>query len=128
MTQIAISGRNASIDAVNNFINNGTVEIRTGQPAQVDAEPTGIVIAIITLGSTAFNLAVDGVSIANSTLATTALTTGTAGHYVVKDTTGKVQRNGTAGVTGSNMILNRTSIVENGEVKIASWQFNQLGQ
>ena len=41
MGQLAIAGRNASIDAVNAQLNGGTLEIRTGTAAAIDSTPTG---------------------------------------------------------------------------------------
>ena len=47
--QLAIAGRNASIDAVNTLLNGGTLEIRTGAPAAIDGAPTGTVLATLTI-------------------------------------------------------------------------------
>lgn len=52
--QLAIAGRNASVDAVNTLLNGGTLEIRTGSPGAVDSAPTGTVLATLTINATAF--------------------------------------------------------------------------
>lgn len=127
MTQVAISGRNASLDAVNALINSGLVEIRTGAAAAVDSAPTGTVLATFTLGATAFTAASAGSSSANLPAAVTASATGTAAHYVVKDSGGNVERNGTAGTSGTDMILNSTAITSGDAVEITSWTFTQPG-
>ena len=43
--QLAIAGRNASIDAVNTLLNGGTLEIRTGAPAAIDVTATAAGVA-----------------------------------------------------------------------------------
>ena len=128
MTQIAIAGRNAAINAVNALINSGTVEIRTGAPASVDSAPTGTVLATFTLGNPAFGTASAGSSSANLPSDATASASGTAAHYVVKDSRGNVERNGTAGTSGTpvpDMILNNTTFTTGDTVSITSWSFSQ---
>ena len=125
MTQIAIAGRNAAINAVNALINSGTVEIRTGAPASVDSAPTGTVLATFTLGNPAFGTASAGSSSANLPSDATASASGTAAHYVVKDSSGNVERNGTAGTSGTDMILNNTTFTTGDTVSITSWSFSQ---
>ena len=125
MTQIAIAGRNAAINAVNALINSGTVEIRTGAPASVDSAPTGTVLATFTLGNPAFGTASAGSSSANLPSDATASASGTAAHYVVKDSSGNVERNGTAGTSGADMILNNTAFTTGDTVSITSWSFSQ---
>jgi hypothetical protein len=127
MTQVAISGRNASLNAVNALINAGSVEIRTGAAAAVDSTPTGTVLATFTMGATAFNAASAGSSSAILPADTTASTAGTAGHYVVKDSGGNVERNGTAGTAGADMILNAVVFAVSDAVSITSWTFSQPG-
>ena len=127
MTQVAISGRNASLDAVNALINSGTVEIRTGTAAAVDSTPTGTVLAIFTMGAAAFSAAASGSSSAILPAAVTATAAGTAGHYVVKDSGGNAERNGTAGTTATDMILNNTTFAVSDAVEITSWVFTQPG-
>ena len=127
MTQVAISGRNASLNAVNALINAGSVEIRTGAAAAVDSAPTGTVLATFTMGATAFNAASAGSSSAILPADVTASAAGTAGHYVVKDSGGNVERNGTAGTSGTDMILNAVVFAVSDAVSITSWTFSQPG-
>ncbi|GAG31501.1 unnamed protein product, partial [marine sediment metagenome] len=96
--QLALQGRNASIDAVNTLLNGGTLEIRTGTPAAIDGTPTGTVLATLSINATAFGSASAGSATFNAIVDVTATAAGTAGHYVAKDSSGNAERNGTVGV------------------------------
>lgn len=123
--QLAIAGRNASVDAVNTLLNGGTLEIRTGTPGAVDSAPTGTVLATLSINATAFASAVNGTAVANSISDVTASAAGTAGHYVAKDSSGNVERNGTAGTSGTDMILNNTTFGVGDTVSVVSWTYGQ---
>jgi hypothetical protein len=123
--QLAIAGRNASVDAVNTLLNGGTLEIRTGTAAAVDSTPTGTVLATLSINATAFAAASSGSATANAIVDVTATAAGTAGHYVAKDSGGNVERNGTAGTSGTDMILNNTTFGIGDDVSVVSWAFSQ---
>lgn len=123
--QLAIAGRNASVDAVNTLLNGGTLEIRTGAAAAVDSAPTGTVLATLNINATAFAAASAGSATANAIVDVTATAAGTAGHYVAKDSGGNVERNGTAGTSGTDMILNNTTFGIGDDVSVTSWTFSQ---
>tara|TARA_R110000851_G_C12805014_1_gene537861 strand:- start:46 stop:429 length:384 start_codon:yes stop_codon:yes gene_type:complete len=123
--QLSIAGRNASVNAVNTLLNGGTLEIRTGTAAAVDSTPTGTVLATLTINATAFAAAASGSAAANAIVDVTAAATGTAGHYVAKNSSGSVERNGTAGTSGTNMILNSTAFGVGDAVSVVSWSFSQ---
>jgi hypothetical protein len=123
--QLAIAGRNASIDAVNTLLNGGTLEIRTGAPAAVDSAPTGTVLATLNINATAFGAATSGSATANAIVDVTATAAGTAAHYVAKDSGGNVERNGTAGTSGTDMILNNTTFGIGDDVSVVSWTYAQ---
>lgn len=123
--QLAIAGRNASVDAVNTLLNGGTLEIRTGAPAAVDGAPTGTVLATLNINATAFGAASAGTATANAIVDVTATAAGTAGHYVAKDSVGNVERNGTAGTSGTDMILNTTTFGIGDDVSVISWTYGQ---
>ena len=123
--QLAITGRNASIDAVNALLNGGTIEIRTGAPAAVDSAPTGTVLATLNINATAFSAASAGSATYNAIVDVTASAAGTAGHYVAKDSGGNVERNGTAGTSGADMILNNTTFGIGDDVSITGWTYSQ---
>ena len=122
MGQLAIAGRNVSVDAVNAQLNGGTVEIRTGTAAAIDSTPTGTVLATFTVAATAFASASSGSATANAISAVTAGATGTAGHYVAKTSGGAPARNGTV---GSELTINNASITSGDNVSITSWTFSQ---
>jgi hypothetical protein len=122
MGQLAIAGRNASVDAVNTQLNGGTVEIRTGSAAAIDSAPTGTVLATFTIAATAFASASSGSAAANAISDVTAGATGTAGHYVAKTSGGAASRNGTV---GSELTINNASITSGDTVSITSWTFAQ---
>ena len=123
--QLAIAGRNASIDSVNTLLNGGTLEIRTGAAAAIDSAPTGTVLATLTINATAFAAASAGSATANAIVDVTATAAGTAGHYVAKDSGGNAERNGTAGTSGTDMILNNTTFGIGDDVSVTSWTYAQ---
>jgi len=122
MGQLAIAGRNASIDAVNTLLNGGTIEIRTGAAAAIDSAPSGSVLATLTINATAFASASAGSASFNAISDVTATGAGTAGHYVAKDSGGNAERNGTVGV---EMILNNTTFGIGDDVSITAWTYAQ---
>ena len=123
--QLAIAGRNASIDAVNTLLNGGTIEIRTGAAAAIDSAPTGTVLATLSINATAFSAASAGSATFNAIVDVTASAAGTAGHYVAKDSGGNAERNGTAGTSGTDMILNTTTFGIGDDVSITGWTYSQ---
>tara|TARA_R100000951_G_scaffold80220_1_gene68078 strand:- start:754 stop:1140 length:387 start_codon:yes stop_codon:yes gene_type:complete len=125
MMQLSIAGRNASLDAVNTLLNGGTLEIRTGAAAAIDSAPTGTVLATLTINATAFSSASAGSSTANAIVDVTASSAGTAGHYVAKNSSGNAVRNGTAGTSGTDMILNSTTFGVDDDVSVTSWTYAQ---
>ncbi len=120
--QLAIAGRNASIDAVNALLNGGTLEIRTGAAGAIDSAPTGTVLATLTINATAFGAASAGSATYNAITAVTATAAGTAGHYVAKTSGGNAVRNGTV---GSEMTLNNTRFGIGDEVDVTGWNYGQ---
>ena len=123
--QLALAGRNDSIDAVNTLLNGGTIEIRTGTPGAIDSAPTGTVLVTLTLNATAFAAASAGSATFNVIVDGTASSAGTAGHYVVKDSGGNPERNGTAGTSGTDMILNSTTFGIGDDISITGWTYAQ---
>jgi len=123
--QLAIAGRNASIDAVNTLLNGGTIEIRTGAAAAIDSAPTGTVLATLSINATAFSAASAGSASFNVISDVTASAAGTAAHYVAKDSGGNAERNGTAGTSGTDMVLNNDVFGAGDDVSITSWTYAQ---
>lgn len=123
--QLAATGRNASVDAVNALLNGGTIEIRTGSAAAIGSAPTGTVLATLNINATAFGAASSGSATANSIADVTATAAGTAGHYVAKDSGGNPERNGTAGTSGTDMVLNSATFGIGDDVSVTSWTYAQ---
>ena len=128
MPQRSIEECNAALDARNTLLNGGSVEIRTGTPGDIDSAPTGTVLVTFTLPVTAFGAAANRISTANSITAVTAtnLNAGSVVHYVAKDSSGNVRRNGTAGTASANMILNTLTWSAGDDVSITSWSNSEL--
>jgi len=124
MSSISLAERNASLDARNALSNGGSIEIRSGAPADVDASPTGSVLVVFpTLSDPAFTTASGGTSSLNLPSAVTASADGTGApyHYVLKNSGGTVMRNGTAGTSGTDMILSVARWSSGDDVSITSW-------
>lgn len=123
MPQRSVAECNAALDARNALANGGTVEIRSGNAADIDSAPTGTVLATFTLGNPAFGNAASRSSSLNLPNAVTASANGTGApyHYVLKNSGGTVMRNGTAGTSGTNMILSAATWTAGDDVEITAW-------
>ena len=123
MPQRSIDECNAALDARNTLLNGGSVEIRTGTAADIDSPATGTVLVTFTLPNPAFGAATNRTATANAIASTTATVANAGGtvHYVAKDSGGNVERNGTAGLAGSNMILNTLTWNIGDPVSITGW-------
>jgi len=123
MTQSAITTCNAALDARNTLLNGGKVEIRTGAAADIDAAQTGSILETIVLPVPVFPGASGRVSSANTIAAITAASTATAGtkHYVAYNSSNGVERNGSAGTSGTDMILSSDTWNAGDTVSITSW-------
>lgn len=127
----AIAACNAIVDRLDLGAGAGLLRIYTGTPpTNVDAAPTGTLLAELTLSDPAFQGAVDanpgGRATANSiTSDASANATGTAGYFraVDSDSNGIIQGTVTATGGGGDMELNSTSIVLGVEVAVTSWTF-----
>lgn len=127
MSQSSIAECNAALDARNAKLNSGTVEIRTGAAADIDAAPTGAVLVTFTLPAAAFAAAAARASSMNAVTAVTAAAAnaGTTVHYVAKESGGAVSRVGTAGTSGADMILNTLTWSIGDDVSITNWTTSQ---
>lgn len=128
MAQRSIEECNAALDARNTLLNSGTVEIRSGTAADIDSPATGIVLVTFTLPATAFGSAVNRVATANAITDVTATVANAGGvvHYVAKDNGGNVRRNGTAGTSGTDMVLNTLTWGIGDDVSITAWTNSEL--
>lgn len=128
MPQRSIEECNAALDARNALLNGGSVEIRTGAAADIDSAATGTVLVTFALPVTAFGAAAARVANANAIALVTATNAnaGTQVHYVAKDSLGNVRRNGTAGTSGTGMVLNTLTWSAGDDVSITSWTNSEL--
>lgn len=127
-TSLDATARQAAVNAIVDLLDSGTVEIRSGSAADPDSAATGTVLATISLAATAFNSATDDGTTATATAQgtledTSADATGTAAHFVAKQSGGNVLLTGTVTATGGggDMELNTVSITALGTVTITSW-------
>lgn len=123
MTQSSVASCNAALDARNALADGGSVEIRSGAPADIDSPQTGSVLVTFTMLSPAFENASSRSAAANLPAATTASANGdgTPYHYVLKDSGGTVIRNGTAGTSGTDIILSAATWSSGDPVEITAW-------
>ena len=123
MTQSAITTCNAALNARNTLLNGGKVEIRTGAAADIDVAQTGTILETITLPNPVFPSASARAASANAISAITVASTATAGtkHYVAYNSSSGVERNGSAGTSGTDMILSADTWTAGDSVTITSW-------
>lgn len=127
MTQASIAACNAGLNARNALFNGGSVEIRSGAAADIDSAPTGTVLVTFTLPNPAFGAAASRIATMNAVTPVTATVANAGGqvHYVVKDSGGSVVGNGSAGTSGTDMILNTLTWGIDDDVSITSWSSQQ---
>lgn len=110
--------------------------LRTGSPpANCAASDSGTFLAIITLPSDWQSAASSGaVTIANGPWSGTGSAAGTVGHYRLKDSTatstdntGTTHEQGTAGTSGTDIILDNAVIANGQAISVTSWTRTQGG-
>lgn len=118
--------RNAMVDAWAALANGGSIEIRTGsQPAAASDTATGTLLATSTLPSPAFAAAASGSAALNTVADVLAVADGTAGWARVKGSGGSTVFDGSVGTSGADFIINSTTIVTGGTVKVLSGSLTQ---
>lgn len=127
MTQSSITSCNAALDARNSLLNGGKTEIRTGSASDIDTAVAGTLLETIPHQATAFNSASARVSSAILPASITAASTAITGtkHYVSYNSSGGVERNGSAGTSGTDMILNVDTWNAGDTVSITSWSTSE---
>lgn len=131
-TKLANATRSAAANAVVDSIDTGgagSIQIRTGsQPTNADDAASGTLLVTISLASTAFGAASNGVATLASTPRTgTAVATGTAGYARVLDGAGAkvMDCSVTATGGGGDITLASTSIVTDTTVSLTSMTYTQ---
>lgn len=111
----------SAMNALSALLNSGTIKIYSGTQPSLNGTLTGTLLATLTFGATAFGSSSGGVITANAITAGTAVATNTAGYFaLVKSDGTTVVGTGTCGTTGTDMILNSTSIVTGANVSCSS--------
>lgn len=124
--------RNALVDTAAGKFDAGpgaaTIEIRTGgKPATPATAATGTLLATFTLNDPSWGGASAGSATmdVSPTVTTNAVAAGTAGWFRAKDSTGATVLDGTAGASGTDMILTNP-VITNGQVlNLISGTMNQ---
>jgi hypothetical protein len=123
--RVATAVRNAGLDAKYDRVNAGSgpgvIEYRTGsQPASADTAASGSVLVTFTLADPAFAPAAGGVKDldADPDISATATGTGTVGWARCKDSDGNTIFDGSVGTSGTDFIINSTSITSGQTVNL----------
>ena len=133
-TRISVAARNAAADGVVDLLDGGAgagkIEIRDGtQPANPGTAASGTLLATLTLSDPAFGAATGGVATANAiTDDTNAAASGTATWFRAYDGSDVAVIDGSAGETGTDLILDDAAIVAGGTVSISSWTVSMPGE
>lgn len=129
MASITTANRNRAADAVCARANSGSLRIYGGtMPADANAALSGnTLLASLPMSATAFGAAVAGVATANAITAdASADATGTATFFRVLESDGvTVVFQGTAGTSGTELILSTASIAETGNVSVSALTYTQ---
>lgn len=130
--RLAAAARNAAADAVVDLIDGGpaagTLKIYTGSVgANADTTPAGTLLATVAWADPAFGAASSGTATATDPASVNASATGTAGCFLVEDSTGANVFDGTVTATGGggDLTLSTTSLVSGSPVDITSFTYTQ---
>ena len=127
MAQSSIAECDAALDARNAKLNSGTVEIRTGPAGDIDSAPTGTVLVTFNLPATAFATAAARAASMNAVtpVPATVANAGSQVHYIARESLSLVSRVGSAGTSGTDMILNTLTWSIGDDVSITNWTTSQ---
>jgi hypothetical protein len=121
--------RNARLDQIETTISTGPIlTLRTGaQPANCAAANSGTVVATITLPSDWMNAASGGTKTKLGTWSdASADAGGTIAHWRLHDSTGTVcHAQGSAGTSGTDLILDNNVVLITQTVTITAWTFTE---
>jgi len=120
----AVLQRNAMLDAHKTNFNTGLLKLYTGtKPADADTALSGnTLLATLTLNATAFPASSGGVLTANAITSATAVATGTATFFRIRNAGDSATLcDGTVGTSGCDMNLNTAAIVTSASVSISAF-------
>lgn len=115
----------ASVNAVTVLLNSGFLEVYSGSQPALNGSLTGTKLAKLSLSATAFASATASGGVvtatANTITSANALATGTAGYFaLLKSDDSTVVITGTCGTSGTDLVLNTTSITSGVNVSCSS--------
>lgn len=122
--QLSVAVRNARINAIETTIGTAPkLQIRTGaQPATCATADSGTLLCELTLPSDWAGAASAGASALAGSWTGTAVATGTAAHYRLKDSAGTTcHEQGSVGLGSGDLSLDNTSIASGQTVTVATW-------
>lgn len=129
--QFSTTYRNAILDAIETTAGTSAkVRIYSGSaPANCAAAATGTLLAEWSLASDWAGAASSGSkSLSSTPLSATAAATGTAGYFRLVDSAGTTTHmQGTVGTSGTDLIIDNTSITSGQTVQITSWSWTAPG-
>lgn len=124
--RLSTAARNAACNAIVDLIDGGsgagTIAIRTStQPTNVGDADNGTLLGTLTFSDPAFGNSATGTATASSiTSDTNADTSGTAGHFRIKDSDGNIIADGTCGQGSGDLSFDNNVIVAGGTIAISS--------
>ncbi len=125
--KIGTTARNNMIAALGADLDGGHLYIRTGAaPTNPSDADSGTLLSTHNFNSPAFGSPSTGtIAAAGVSSDTNVAASGTAAHWRAKSSGGTVVAQGTAGTSGTEMILNTTSFVAGGTAAISSFNLTQ---
>lgn len=122
--QLSVSARNARLDAIETTVGtSANLYIRTGSaPADCATADSGSLLATLALPSDWMAAASSGSKAKSGTWSVAASGTGTAAHFRIKDSGGSTcHLQGTVGTSGTDMIIDNTSIASGQTVTVSTF-------
>ncbi|MEV4287369.1 hypothetical protein AB0K40_17835 [Nonomuraea bangladeshensis] len=134
-TRIPTAVRNAACDAVVDRVDTGSgtaqgrLRIYSGsQPATANDAPSGTMLAEVSLANPAFSASSAGqATLLGTPLSATGAAAGTAGWFRIVDRDGGTVMDGSAGTSGTQLILNTTTISIGATVQITAGTITMPG-
>lgn len=119
----------ACINAFCALLNGGTIQVYSGSQPAVDGSLTGILLATMTFGATAFANATasgsGGSAAANTITSGSAGNTGTAEYFALVTSASATAGTGTCGTSGADLNFNTLSIVSGAIVSCTAFTVTQ---
>ena len=122
--QLSVTARNARLDAIETTVGtSANLYIRTGSaPADCATADSGSLLATLALPSDWMAAASSGSKAKSGTWSVAASGTGTAAHFRIKDSGGSTCHiQGTVGTSGTDMIIDNTSIASGQTITVSTF-------